>query len=185
MLFVCHPKFCISIVFSFSWSHFNSREKLQTMLMQNFGVTNKEYYGILWYFWSGQFLITRGARRRLKQRQRCRQRKCQKSIKTTPLQVQHTFLVHFFAFSTRLPCENPWSDVLWGRWIFLSPTRLGFSPQEFNLNTGYGPEEFSSRKFAYIWPSDRVGILAMTIERKQTHFYVAFSLLSPVPIRGS
>ena len=22
--------------------------------MQNFGVTNKEYYGMLWYFWSGQ-----------------------------------------------------------------------------------------------------------------------------------
>ena len=25
------------------------------MLMQNFGVTNKELYGMLWYFWSGQF----------------------------------------------------------------------------------------------------------------------------------
>ena len=25
------------------------------MLMQNFGVTNKEHYGMLWYFWSGQF----------------------------------------------------------------------------------------------------------------------------------
>ena len=25
------------------------------MLMQNFGVANKEYYGMLWYFWSGQF----------------------------------------------------------------------------------------------------------------------------------
>ena len=72
-----------------------------------------------------------------------------------------------------------------GRWIFLSPTRLGFSPQEFNLNTGYGPEEFSSRKFAYIWPSDGVGIIAMKIERKQIHFYVAFSLLSPIAIRGS
>ena len=60
-----------------------------------------------------QFLITRRARRWLKQRQRCRKRKCQKSTKTTPLQVQHPFLVHFFAFSTRLPCENPWSDVLW------------------------------------------------------------------------
>ena len=24
------------------------------MLMQNFGVTNKEHYGMLWYFWSGQ-----------------------------------------------------------------------------------------------------------------------------------
>ena len=54
MLFVCHPKFCISIVFSFSWGHFNSQEKLKTMLMQNFGVTNKEHYDMLWYFWSGQ-----------------------------------------------------------------------------------------------------------------------------------
>ena len=48
------PKFCISIVFSFSWGHFNSQEKLKTMLTQNFGVTNKEHYGMLWYFWSGQ-----------------------------------------------------------------------------------------------------------------------------------
>ena len=24
------------------------------MLMQNFGVTKKEHYGMLWYFWSGQ-----------------------------------------------------------------------------------------------------------------------------------
>ena len=24
------------------------------MLMQNFWVTNKERYGVLWYFWSGQ-----------------------------------------------------------------------------------------------------------------------------------
>ena len=54
MLFVCHPKFCISIVFSFSRAHFNSQEKMKTMLRQNFGVTNKEHYGMLWYFWSGQ-----------------------------------------------------------------------------------------------------------------------------------
>ena len=29
-------------------------EKLKTMLMQYFGVTNKEHYGMLWYFleWS-------------------------------------------------------------------------------------------------------------------------------------
>ena len=26
------------------------------MLMQNFGVTNKEHYGMLWYFWSGQLV---------------------------------------------------------------------------------------------------------------------------------
>ena len=25
------------------------------MLMQNFGATNKEHYGMLWYFWSGQY----------------------------------------------------------------------------------------------------------------------------------
>ena len=48
------PKFCVSVVFSFSWGHFNSQEKLKTILMQNFGVTNKEHYGVLWYFleWS-------------------------------------------------------------------------------------------------------------------------------------
>ena len=48
------PKFCISIVFSFPWDHFNSQEKLKTMLLQNFGVTNKEHCGMLWYFleWS-------------------------------------------------------------------------------------------------------------------------------------
>ena len=36
------------------WDLFNSQEKLKTMLMQNFGETNKEYYGMLWYFleWS-------------------------------------------------------------------------------------------------------------------------------------
>ena len=46
--------FCISIVFNFSWELKWPREKLKTMLMQNFGVTNKEYYGMLWYFlvWS-------------------------------------------------------------------------------------------------------------------------------------
>ena len=57
MLFVCHPNFCISIVFSFSWGHFNSPEKLKTMLKHNFGVTNKEHYGMLWYFWSGQLEV--------------------------------------------------------------------------------------------------------------------------------
>ena len=41
-------KFFISIVFS--WELKWPQEKLKTMLMQNFGVTNKEHYGILWYF---------------------------------------------------------------------------------------------------------------------------------------
>ena len=54
MLLFITPKVCISIVFSFSWAHFNSQEKLKTMRIQNFGVTNKEDYGMLWYFleWS-------------------------------------------------------------------------------------------------------------------------------------
>ena len=30
-----YPKFCISIVFIFSWDHFKSQEKLDTMLIQN------------------------------------------------------------------------------------------------------------------------------------------------------
>ena len=31
-----------------------AREKLKTMLLQNFGVTNKEHHDMLWYFleWS-------------------------------------------------------------------------------------------------------------------------------------
>ena len=52
MLFVRDPK--ILHKHCFSWGHFNSQEKLKTVLMQNFGVTNKEHYGMLWYFWSGQ-----------------------------------------------------------------------------------------------------------------------------------
>ena len=35
-----------------------SQEKLKTMLMQNLGVTNKEHYVMLWYFWSGQYFYT-------------------------------------------------------------------------------------------------------------------------------
>ena len=44
------PKFCISIVFSFSWELKWPQEKMKTMLVQNFGVTNEEHYGMLWYF---------------------------------------------------------------------------------------------------------------------------------------
>ena len=54
MLFDCHPKISHKHCFQFLWSHFNSQEKLTTILMQNLGVTNKEHYGMLWYFleWS-------------------------------------------------------------------------------------------------------------------------------------
>ena len=48
------PKFCRIIVFSFSWELNGPQEKLKIMLIQNFWVTNKEHYGMLWYFleWS-------------------------------------------------------------------------------------------------------------------------------------
>ena len=36
-------------ILCFKWP----QEKLKTMLMQNFGVTNKEHYGMLWYFLEG------------------------------------------------------------------------------------------------------------------------------------
>ena len=55
MLFVGHPKILKEhLVFSFSWGHLNSQARLKTMLLENFGVTNKEYYRMLWYFleWS-------------------------------------------------------------------------------------------------------------------------------------
>ena len=42
---------------SFSWGHFNSQEKPKTMLMQNFGMTNIEYYGMLWYFLEWSILV--------------------------------------------------------------------------------------------------------------------------------
>ena len=41
ILFVCPPKFYISIVSSFSWDLQWSQEKTKTMLMQNFGGQTK------------------------------------------------------------------------------------------------------------------------------------------------
>ena len=54
MLFVCYPKIlhnqCFQFLLGLKWP----QEKLKTMLKQNFGVTNKEHYGMLWYIleWS-------------------------------------------------------------------------------------------------------------------------------------
>ena len=49
-----HNALCLSpqsksIVFSFSSESKWPQEKLKTMLMQNFGLTNREHYGMLWY----------------------------------------------------------------------------------------------------------------------------------------
>ena len=49
------PKFCTSIVFSFSWGHFNSQEKLhEDNAYAKFRGDKKERYGMLWHFleWS-------------------------------------------------------------------------------------------------------------------------------------
>ena len=60
ILFVCHPKslhkHCLQFLLGVKMAPRETKnmKKLKTMLMQNFGLTNKEYYGMLWYFWSGQ-----------------------------------------------------------------------------------------------------------------------------------
>ena len=58
MLLVCSPKILHKHCLQFlSWELNWPQEKLKTMLMQHFGVTSKEHYGILWYFWSGQLFV--------------------------------------------------------------------------------------------------------------------------------
>ena len=54
----------MSIVFSFSWELKWPHKKLKTMLMQNFEVTNKDCYGMLWYFpeWSVIAILSVDAR---------------------------------------------------------------------------------------------------------------------------
>ena len=46
MHLVYPPKFCITIVFEFSWDDCNTQEKLETMVMQNVGEVNEMYYGL-------------------------------------------------------------------------------------------------------------------------------------------
>ena len=49
VLFVRHPKILHKHCFQFLLGpFFNFQEKLKTMLMQKFGLTNKEHYGMLW-----------------------------------------------------------------------------------------------------------------------------------------
>ena len=50
MLFVCHPENLHKHSLQFLLRVKLLQEKLKTMLMQNFGVTSKEHYGMLWYF---------------------------------------------------------------------------------------------------------------------------------------
>ena len=54
MLFVCRPKILPKHCLQFLLGVKMAQEKLKTMPMQNFWVTNKEHYGMLWHFleWS-------------------------------------------------------------------------------------------------------------------------------------
>ena len=54
MLFLCHPKILHKHCLQFLLGVKMVQEKLETMLMQNFGVTKKRHHGMLWYFleWS-------------------------------------------------------------------------------------------------------------------------------------
>ena len=45
MKLVYQPEFCVTIVFDFSWDDCNTQEKLETVVMQNYGV-NKLHYGL-------------------------------------------------------------------------------------------------------------------------------------------
>ena len=58
MLFVCPPKFCIRIAFIFSWDHWKSQEKLETMLMQNLGGQTKSIMVFSEVAYSVHFLQT-------------------------------------------------------------------------------------------------------------------------------
>ena len=53
ILFVCPPKFYISIVFVFSWDHCKVPRETGNNAYVKCGETNKEYYGI---FRSGLFM---------------------------------------------------------------------------------------------------------------------------------
>ena len=57
ILFIVPPKFCISIVFNFSWYSQSPQEKLKTMLMQTFGGTTKS---IMVLFQKGLLSLTLG-----------------------------------------------------------------------------------------------------------------------------
>ena len=59
VLLVCPLKFCITIVFVFSWDHFKSQEKLQTMLMQNLGGQTKSimvFFEVVYIFFCNNAL---------------------------------------------------------------------------------------------------------------------------------
>ena len=46
MHLVYPPKFCITIVYDFSWDDCNTQEKLETMVVQNLGAGDKVHYGL-------------------------------------------------------------------------------------------------------------------------------------------
>ena len=57
MLFVLHPKILHKHCFQFLLGVKIAPGKQKTMLMQNFGVTDKKHFCMLWYFWSGHYKL--------------------------------------------------------------------------------------------------------------------------------
>ena len=49
MLFVCHPKNFAEALFQFLLGVKMAPRETEDIVMQNFGVINKEHYGLLWY----------------------------------------------------------------------------------------------------------------------------------------
>ena len=54
MLFVCQPKILHKHCFQFLLGVKMAPRETEDNAYQNFGVTNKEHYGMLWYFWSDE-----------------------------------------------------------------------------------------------------------------------------------
>ena len=117
MLFFRRPKICISIVFSFSWELKWPQEILKTMLMQNFGVTNKEHYGMLWYFWSGQLTKCFWSRKGLT------------SHDLLTRSTNEPFSVVGFCFNTYPKPLHRTSAIWWPYWTLWQPSDTGKHPQ--------------------------------------------------------
>ena len=55
MLFVCHPKILHKHCLQFLLGVTMAPRETENNAYAKFGVTNKEHYDMLWYFWSGQY----------------------------------------------------------------------------------------------------------------------------------
>ena len=61
MLFVCHPQILHKHCLQFLLGVKMAPRETENNAYAKFGVTNKEHYGMLWYFWSGQYRRSQGS----------------------------------------------------------------------------------------------------------------------------